>query len=118
MAPETVIRMTHLKLLVKFVNKQESTNSASKCDFEDAVSLLEVVDSYQHVRSKVLNEPATAEFVERLDAGNNVLEECLSEVERPKRRAGILTFHLALTAASDAPNRQRVEALLLGFPVQ
>jgi hypothetical protein len=58
MAPETVIRMTHLKLLVKFVNKQESTNSASRCDFEDAVSLLEVVDSYQRVRSKVLDELA------------------------------------------------------------
>jgi LPS O-antigen subunit length determinant protein (WzzB/FepE family) len=56
-------------------------------DFEDAVPLSEVVDSYQYVRSKVLDEAATTELVEQLDAGDNVLEECLSEVERLKKQS-------------------------------
>jgi hypothetical protein len=56
-------------------------------DFEDAVPLSKVVDSYQYVRSKVLDESTTSELVKRLAAGDNMLEECLSEVERLKEQS-------------------------------
>jgi hypothetical protein len=54
-------------------------------DFQDAVPLSEMVESSQYVRTKILDESTTTELVERLDAGDNVLGDCLGEIERLKK---------------------------------
>lgn len=52
--------------------------------FEDAISLSEVADSPRYVRMKKFSEETTQRLVARLNSKENVLDECLDEVERLK----------------------------------
>ena len=52
--------------------------------FEDAIPLSEVVDSPRYIRMKKFDEETTQQLVERLNDNENVLDECLGEVERLK----------------------------------
>lgn len=52
--------------------------------FEDAVPLSEVADSPRYVRMKKFDEKTTQRLVKRLDDKENVLNDCLDEVERLK----------------------------------
>lgn len=52
--------------------------------FEDAVPLSKVSDSPRYVRMKKFSEETTQRIVNQLDNGQNVLDECLNEVNRLK----------------------------------
>lgn len=73
--------------------------SAQMVDFSDAVPLSEVVESYQYVRSKILDESTTATLAEQLDAKESILEDCLDQIDRLKRLDGTPNPIPALTDA-------------------
>jgi hypothetical protein len=52
--------------------------------FEDAIPLSEVADSPRYVRMKKFDEEISQRLVKRLDSKENVLDECLDEIERLK----------------------------------
>lgn len=55
-------------------------------DFEDSIDLVGIVDSPTFVRSEVLDEEVTQRLVEYIDQQENILDDCLDEVERLKRK--------------------------------
>jgi len=61
--------------------------------FEDSVDLVGIVDSPTYVRSEVLDEETTQRLVDYFDGQENILEDCLEEVKRLKRKRKEMKHH-------------------------
>jgi len=61
--------------------------------FEDSVDLVGIVDSPTYVRSEVLDEETTQRLVNYFDEQENILEDCLEEVKRLKRKRKEMKHH-------------------------
>jgi hypothetical protein len=59
---------------------------ATLVSFEDSADLIGIVDSPNYVRNEVLDEKVAQRLVDYLDNQENILDDCLEEVERLNRK--------------------------------
>ncbi|WP_172824933.1 hypothetical protein [Halorientalis sp. IM1011] len=74
------------KRSLKMGDRTAVQGDATLVSFEDSVDLIGIVDSPNYVRNEVLEEEIAQRLVEYFDEQENVLNECLDEVERLKRK--------------------------------
>lgn len=81
--------------IVGYIDKKRSLDMGDRTavqgdvtlvSFEDSVDLIGIVDSPNYVRNEVLDEEVTQRLVDYFDKQENILDECLDEVERLKRK--------------------------------
>ncbi|WP_257628746.1 hypothetical protein [Haloplanus salinarum] len=81
--------------IVGYIDKKRALNMGDRVavqgdttlvSFEDSVDLVGLVDSPKYVRNAILDKEIAQRLVEYFDEQENILDDCLDEVERLKRK--------------------------------